>query len=125
MIRHEGLDDDELDRVLAAVPRGIDSDFEKNVKSRSTWLRLLFMAVFLIIYAVSRPVVFVVVVIQFFWILFTSEANKGLLEFGQSLATYTYQIVRYLTFNSEEKPFPFDQPWPAAAPGDTVAAEDN
>lgn len=118
-------DEQPKDHAETEAPAEEISDFEKNVKSRSTWLRLLFMAVFLIIYAVSRPVVFVVVVIQFFWILFTSEANKGLLEFGQSLATYTYQIVRYLTFNSEEKPFPFDQPWPAAAPGDTVAAEDN
>ncbi|MEJ2140219.1 MAG: DUF4389 domain-containing protein [Gammaproteobacteria bacterium] len=24
------------------------------------------------------------------------------------MATYTYQIIRYLTFNTDERPFPFD-----------------
>jgi hypothetical protein len=36
---------------------------------------------------------------------------------GQALATYTYQIIRYLTFNTEERPFPFDSDWPAGPPG--------
>lgn len=100
------------------------SDFEKNVKSRSTWLRLFFIALFFIFYAISRPILFVVVVVQFFWILFTSEANRGLLEFGQSLASWTYHVVRYLTFNSDEKPFPFDQPWPSATAGQEAPLKD-
>lgn len=118
-------DEQPKDHVETDAPAEEVSDFEKNVKSRSTWLRLVFMAVFFIVYAISRPVVFVVVAIQFFWILFTSQANKGLLEFGQSLATYTYQIVRYLTFNSDDKPFPFDEPWPSAEPAAQAAAEDS
>jgi len=85
---------------------------EENVKSRSTWLRLFFMVVLALIYGVSRIVVGAVVVIQFFWVLFTAETNDDLKRFGQQLATYTYQIVRYLTFNTEERPFPFDLDWP-------------
>lgn len=101
------------------------SDFEKNVKSSSTWLKLFFIALFFVFYAISRPILFVVIVIQFFWVLFTSETNRGLLEFGQSLATWTYHVVRYLTFNSDEKPFPFDQPWPSAgATADATAQEE-
>lgn len=100
------------------------SDFEKNVKSRSTWLRLLFIALFCFLYAISRPILFVVIVIQFFWILFTSESNRGLLEFGQSLATWTYQVVCYLTFNTDEKPFPFEQPWPSAGADEAASAEE-
>lgn len=88
-------------------------DLEKNLKSRGTWLRLFFMIVLAFIYGLSRIVVAAVIVLQFFWVLFTGETNVRLKKLGHSLATYTYQLVLYLTFNSEERPFPFDQDWPA------------
>jgi len=91
-------------------------ELKRNVKSRSTWLRLFFMIVVAILFGVSRVVVGAVVVLQFFWVLFTGETNKKLEELGQSLATYTYQVIRYLTFNTEERPFPFDMDWPTGPP---------
>lgn len=89
---------------------------KENLKTRSTWLRLFFMFVVILLYSVSRVVVGVVVLLQFFSVLFTAETNKPLVTFGQSLATYTYQIVRYLTFNTEQRPFPFDLDWPDGPP---------
>ena len=89
---------------------------KENLKTRSTWLRLFFMLVVILLYSVSRAVVGVVVLLQFFSVLFTAETNKPLVTFGQSLATYTYQIVRYLTFNTEQRPFPFDLDWPDGPP---------
>lgn len=91
---------------------GAQRPLEENVKSRSTWLRLFFMVVIAFLYGVSRVVLGAVVVVQFFWVLFTAGTNENLKRFGQQLATYTYQIVRYLTFNTEERPFPFDLGWP-------------
>lgn len=91
---------------------------EENLKRRSTWVRLLFMIVFVAIYMITRIVFGAVVVFQFLWVLFTAETNKQLTELAQSLATYTYQIMRYLSFNSEDKPFPFNAEWPTGEPGD-------
>jgi hypothetical protein len=90
--------------------------FKRHVKSRATWQRLFFMLVILMLYAVSRIVVGAVVVLQFFYLLFSGEINGRLQQFGQALATYTYQIILYLTFNSEQRPFPFDADWPAGPP---------
>jgi hypothetical protein len=92
------------------------SAFEENVKRRSTWLRLLFMIVFWVLYQVAEFVVGVVIIIQFLWVLFTGKKNPGLVEFGASLSTYIYQVLAYLTFNTEQRPFPFDLRWPAAPP---------
>jgi hypothetical protein len=91
---------------------------KEHLKQRSTWLRLFFMLVVVLLYSVSRIVVSVVVLLQFCWVLFSGETNRKLEEFGQSLATYTYQIIRYLTFNTEERPFPFDLEWPYGPPMD-------
>jgi hypothetical protein len=73
------------------------------------------MLIFMALYFVSRLVVFAVVVLQFFWLLFTGAVNEQLRALGQSLAGYTYEIVRFLTFNSDVRPFPFDAQWPPSA----------
>jgi Flp pilus assembly protein TadB len=93
-----------------------DPQFKQHVKARSTWLRLFFMVVVVLLYGVSRVVVGAVVVLQFFWLLFTGTTNAQLQQLGQALATYTYQIILYLTFNTEQRPFPFDSDWPAGPP---------
>ena len=93
-----------------------DSDsgkIEKHLKSRTTWLRLLFMCVFGLLISLAGMVGTVIVVLGFLWVLFTGEVNPELRQIGQRLASYIYEIVRYLTFNSEQKPFPFGGDWPS------------
>ena len=92
------------------------SELEENITSRSTWLRLFFMIVYGLLYGLSRLVTAAVVVIQFFHVLFTGKTNEQLKIFGHSLAIYSYEIVDYLTFNTERKPFPVDARWPTSAP---------
>lgn len=96
--------------------RGPSNKLEDHLTARSTWLRLVFMIVLAILYAVSRIVVSAIVILQFLWLLFTGRTNPRLTEAGQSLAVYTYQLVRYLTFNTERRPFPFDADWPRPEP---------
>ena len=93
-----------------------ERSMEDHLKSSETWLRLVFMLVMILIYGISRIVVVAVMAIQFFYVLFTGQINEQLRQFGQSLAIYSYQIVRYLTFNTNERPFPFDQSWPLEGP---------
>ena len=57
-------------------------------------------------------VMFAVVVFQFLSVLFTSDTNPNLLSFGQALSCYQYQIMLFLTYNSEEQPFPVGS-WPS------------
>ena len=40
-------------------------------------------------------------------LLFTGEKNQRLLRFGSMLGLYAYRMLQFLTFNSDEKPFPF------------------
>ncbi len=87
---------------------------EENIKSRSTWLRLLFMVVFYVVATVTTAVLTVVVVLGFFWLLFTGEKNRQLQQAGQVIGAYLYEIIRYLTFNTEDKPFPFGNELPTA-----------
>ncbi len=87
---------------------------EENIKSRSTWLRLLFMVVYYVLATLTAAVLSVVVVLGFFWVLFTGEKNEQLQQAGQASGAYLYAIIRYLTFNTEDKPFPFGDEFPSA-----------
>ena len=44
--------------------------------------------------------------------------NKQIQALGKSIASYLYQILCYLTYNSDDRPFPFELEWPAADDGD-------
>ena len=87
---------------------------EEHVKSRSTWLRLVFMIVFYALATVASAVCSVVIVLGFFWVLFTGEKNHQLQRAGQAIAAYIAEIILYLSYNTDERPFPFDKDFPAA-----------
>lgn len=107
-----GEDNPTVDQVASEAAD--DGRIEQNLKSRTTWLRLLFMCIFALLIGLAGMVGSFVVVVGFLWVLITGEINRQLQQVGQSLAAYIYEIVRYLTFNSEDKPFPFGGEWPSA-----------
>lgn len=96
----------------SGVEAGDPPDIEANLKNRSTWRRLVFMLIVGAIYAVSRPVVGAVVALQFLWVLFSGEVNARLVALGHSLALYSAEVIDYLCYATDERPFPFDKDWP-------------
>lgn len=90
-------------------------DIKQNLKARDTWLRGLYIIIFAVFYSIAEIVLFAVVLFQFLLSLFTAQTNQRLLKLGQSLSTYIYQIVMYITFNSDQQPYPFGA-WPKGPP---------
>ncbi len=88
----------------------------ENFFNKGTWIRGVMILLFTIFYSIAEIMVTAVVIFQFLYVLFTGERNPRLLEFGQSLSMYIYQMMQFFTFNSEEKPFPFGE-WPAGIKG--------
>lgn len=91
----------------------MNDDLKKNIKDSNTWMRGLYMLLFLIFYSVAKVIIFTVITFQFVLSLITGTTNDKLVSFGQSLSTYLYQILLFLTFNSETHPYPFSD-WPVA-----------
>jgi hypothetical protein len=73
--------------------------------------RLIYMLLFIISYNIAEIVVVAVVVFQFLHLLILRDRNENLLRFGSELSRYIYQVLQYLSFNSDEKPFPVGE-WP-------------
>ena len=81
-------------------------------------MRLVYIVLFAVIFNIVEFVLTVMVVVQFLFKLFSGEANENLSSFGHKLAIYVYEIIAYLTFHTDDMPYPF-APWPTGAPGAT------
>ncbi len=88
------------------------SDYIANLKSIPIWKRLVYMLIFTVILSVSRLLTFLIAFIQFFIVLFSGNANSKLQGFGHTLGVYLSEIVDFLSYYTDEKPFPFDKEWP-------------
>lgn len=89
----------------------MDEQLKSNLTSRRHWMRLVFMVLFAFLLQVASLVMWALVAVQFLWALITGSDNDKLRRFGQSLATYIFEALRFLTYNTEQKPFPFSD-WP-------------
>lgn len=79
-----------------------------NLKQPSHWVRLPFMLAFgFILYLVFVPVVIVMMVAQILFALTTGQSNRNLRGLGSVVQQYVSQIIDYITYNSDERPFPF------------------
>lgn len=81
------------------------------MKDEQFWLRLPFMLLFFFAYQITELVIFGVMLIQLLYRMLMGERQMQLLRFGAQLSQYAYECFRYLTFNTETKPFPFEE-WP-------------
>lgn len=76
-------------------------------KGETDWQRVLFVALFWVIFYVAQMVVAAVAIAQCVFVLIGNSPNSHLLKFGDSLGKYIHDILRFVTFNSDQRPFPF------------------
>lgn len=83
-----------------------------NEQPKVGWERMLYTILYLIIGRFIAMVLFVIAVCQFIYSWVIGEPNDKLLHFTAGLAEYSKQLVSYVGFNSEEKPWPAGE-WPS------------
>ena len=89
-------------------------ELKNNLTRGQTWQRLLFIVLFAFIYTVAEVVIAAVVIVQFGFELIAGRRNQNLLDLGASLSRYAYEVLLYVTYNSDRRPFPFSD-WPQGA----------
>lgn len=82
-----------------------------NLNNPDLWIRLIYMILFAVLSALSRIVILIIALLQFFLVLLGGKDNQNLRKLGFSTAKWTQEAYDFLTFNSETKPFPFSD-WP-------------
>ena len=97
----------------------MDEKIVDNLKSESRWLRLVFMVLFSVAAYFAGFLVMLVALVQVIHGFVVGEQNRRLLQLSAGINQYIFQIASFLTFNRDEKPYPFsDWPQPAADASD-------
>jgi hypothetical protein len=78
-----------------------------NLLDGQVWLRFLLMIGFWLVRIIVVWVIGVIALGQFLILLVTGERNDRLQSAGAMCGSYHLQITDYLTFVSDERPFPF------------------
>ncbi|MCK9502983.1 MAG: DUF4389 domain-containing protein [Porticoccaceae bacterium] len=95
----------------------MSDDRQSNLTNPDLWIRLVYMLVFWLLSWVARAAIAVIALIQFVLVLVNGEGNGGLRNGGRSIAVWIQQNFLFLSFASDEKPFPF-QDWPQCGQGE-------
>ncbi len=93
---------------------------KKNLQTGDSWIRGLYILLFGLLYSIAEIVLWAIVLFQFGSQLITARPNERLLAFTQGLNTYIYLILQYITYRSDDKPYPFDE-WPGNRPCEAEA----
>lgn len=75
------------------------------------WARLIPMIVLIVCFGLAEAALYIIALIQFIWALVNEEPNEQLADFGAALSKWMAQDAKYLSYASEEKPFPWAS-WP-------------
>ena len=84
----------------------------ETTSGRNVLVRILLMMLMAVVYHLCGMILFVVAVAQIVFVLLAGGPNPHLSSFGRSLGLYFQQNVHFLTFVTEELPFPFKE-WPS------------
>ncbi|MHC8732695.1 DUF4389 domain-containing protein [Arenicellales bacterium IMCC56312] len=88
-------------------------DMRERVRSGSAWIRLLFMLLyFVVVFEIVLLLTGLSALFIFVARLVTGEDPDRLRNFSADLNAFTFSALQYVTFNSDQRPFPFSD-WPA------------
>ena len=94
----------------------MSNNVKKSFLNLETWIRIGYIAFFLLLLSIASSVAFFLVLLQAASVLLTGRDNEKLREFGQSLGQWGFQSLLFATYNTEQRPFPFSD-WPSAETG--------
>ena len=62
-------------------------------------------------FGIAQPLLFALAIVQFLWMAIKNERNVFVADLGRSLSAWIAEAGRFLTGDTEEKPFPW-KAWP-------------
>ena len=80
---------------------------QKLSERQESWFRIIVAIVSGILLSVWKILIQILAVINWFVTIFTGKRNKDMADLWEYWNTEIYKYIRYLTFVSNKRPFPF------------------
>ena len=96
-----------------------NSSLQERLLSKTVWLRILYVLLFCVVGYICLGLVLLAALVQAVLLLTTGEVNANIHKLTGLMGSYLHQIVLFITFNSDDKPFPFSD-FPGDSSGGAV-----
>lgn len=84
-------------------------EWVENLKRPSLWRRVFFTLGFALLFNIILvPLVLLMILVQVVFAVFTGEKNNNLLEISEKVVAYIVEVLGFLLFTTEHRPFPFN-----------------
>ena len=80
----------------------------ENIKEPSIWVNFFLKVIYLIFLNFIIPFLGFVTLLQLLFSLGSKKPNNNLISFSKKLSMYIYQIINFITYSSDERPWPFN-----------------
>lgn len=79
-----------------------------NLKQGSAWVRVILMITFaVVLYVIIPAIVLVLMLTQTCFVFITGDSNDNLRVLGTALSKYIFEVLQFLSYASDNRPFPF------------------
>ena len=86
----------------------------ENIKEPSIWVNFFLKVIYLIFLNFIIPFLGFITLLQLLFSLGSKKPNDNLISFSKKISIYIYQIINFITYSSDERPWPFN-PFPDKA----------
>jgi hypothetical protein len=82
-------------------------DPQVTTSRKQVAIRLLYTLLYMAIFELVKTIVVLISLFEYFFLLITLQHNEPARAFANKVSTYGYRVMRYLTLNENQRPFPF------------------
>jgi D-alanyl-lipoteichoic acid acyltransferase DltB (MBOAT superfamily) len=85
----------------------MNDEKQETVTRKQVAIRLLYTLLYVAIFEVVKTIVLLITAFEYFFLLITLRHNEPARTFANRVVTYGYRLMRYMTLNENQRPFPF------------------
>ncbi len=79
----------------------------KTFPRKKIAIRLFYTVFFFIVFEILKIIIQVSVLFQYVYLIISKKYSHPVRNFTNKVSVYAYRVLRYVTLNENEKPYPF------------------
>ena len=80
----------------------------ENIKEPSIWVYFFLKVIYLVFLNFIVPFLGFITLLQLLFSIGSKKPNENLVSFSKKISSYIYQIINFITYSSDQRPWPFN-----------------
>ena len=80
----------------------------ENIKETSIWVNFFLKVIYLVFLNFIIPFLGFITLLQLLFSIGSKKPNENLVSFSKKISSYIYQIINFITYSSDQRPWPFN-----------------